>query len=379
MTTLAFFGHDAHDPAAQRRIAALGHAGAVVSAFTMRRGAAFETPWDNVDLGETKDAAFVQRLSALARARPILRRHIETLRSAQIFYARNLDMLVLAHWAKQTSGSNARLIYECLDVHRFLARADALGAGLRAVERRILQDTDLVVISSPAFAREYFDKRHRGLAHTALVENRLPWGFAYGERSRVSSRSTATLRIGWFGNLRCARSLALLTSLARRFPERVEIVMRGAPSAVCLPNFAHDISGLGNVTFAGRYRWPDDLASIYDDVDVVWAGDFHDPSANSKWLLPNRLYEGGYYATPPIAPSDCETGRWIERHGFGFTLAESLEETLPRLIDTLDSAAVAEKKSRLLASPEEVFLQPKTELAHVIEFALAADPRARSG
>lgn len=331
-----------------------------------------EAAWTNIDLGETSDAAFAQRIGALMAAQPILRAHRETLRDGAIFYARNLDMLWLAHWARRMSGSRAALVYECLDVHRFMTRADPLGMIMRGVERRLLADTRAVVISSPAFAREYFDKRHPGRARALLIENRLPWGFDYGARPTAPVARSGPIRIGWFGNLRCRRSLALLLTLADRFPERIEILLRGAPARTELGDFEAGLAGRANVSFGGRYAWPGDLAQIYADVDLVWAGDFHDPGANSKWLLPNRIYEGGYYCAPPIAPADSETGRWIEAHGIGFTLAEPLEETLPTFIETLDHAHVAEARARLAATPDAVFVQPKDELKAVLDLAPGA-------
>lgn len=372
MAKLIFFGHDAHDPAVQRRIQAFGHAGADVLAFTMRRGPLRENAWANIDLGETKDAAFAQRIGALVKARPILHAHQAALRDGEVFYARNLDMLALAHWARRMSGSKARLVYECLDVHRFMTRDDVVGAAIREMERRLLNDTSLVVISSPAFAREYFDKRQPGRARTLLIENRLPWGFEYGPRPTAPTERAGPIRIGWFGNLRCRRSLALLLALADRFPDRVELSLRGAPARTELGDFEASLAGRANVRFAGRYAWPDDLASIYADVDLVWAGDFHDPGANSKWLLPNRLYEGGYYCAPPIAPADSETRRWVAANGVGFTLQEPLESSLPNFIETLDRAAVAAARARLAAAPESLFLQPRDELKAVLDVARAA-------
>jgi succinoglycan biosynthesis protein ExoL len=372
LAKLIFFGHDAHDPAVQRRIKAFGDAGAEVLAATMRRGPPLQAPpWLNIDLGETRDAAFAQRIAALMAARPVLRQHADQLRGADIFYARNLDMLALAHWARRISGARARLVYECLDVHRFLARDDLVGAGLRAMEASLLRDTALIVVSSPAFVREYFEKRHSAFPKTMLIENRLPWGFDYGARPGGSAPAHDKLRIGWFGNLRCERSLSLLLDLAGRFPDQVEIKMRGAPARAALSDFEARVGGRANVSFGGRYAWPDGLAEIYRDVDLVWAGDFHDPGANSQWLLPNRLYEGGYYAAPPLAPAECETGRWIKAHGFGFTLAEPLEESLPAFIRSLDRTAVGHARERLMAAPESDFVQPKDELMGVIAAALA--------
>ncbi len=338
----------------------------------MRRGPSRETAWLNVDLGETHDAAFAQRIAALMQARPILRAHRDVLRQGAIFYARNLDMLWLADWARRMSGSQAALVYECLDVHRFMTRADGLGAMMRGIERRLLNQASAVVISSPAFGREYFDKRQAGLARTILIENRLPWGFEYGARPVAPVARTGPIRIGWFGNLRCRRSLGLLLALADRFPDRVELVLRGAPARTELGDFEAALAGRANVSFGGRYAWPGDLASIYGDVDLVWAGDFHDPGANSKWLLPNRLYEGGYYCAPPIAPADSETGRWIEARGFGFTLAEPLETTFPEFISSLDRMRISEARARLAKTSEAVFLQPKDELKAVLDLARGA-------
>lgn len=375
MIELAFFGHDAYDAAVARRIKALTEAGAGVTAYTMRRGAPFAPAWRNVDLGETRDAAFSQRIAAMAAARPLLRAHREQLSRADIFYARNLDMLALAVWAKRVSGAQAKLVYECLDVHRFMTRADALGAAMRALERALLAHVSLTVVSSPAFVREYFDVYQPRRTRTLLIENRLPAGFDYGPRpDAATSRANGKLRIGWFGNLRCRRSLALLMALADRFPERVEISLRGAPTKAEFADFEAELGARANVRFGGRYAWPGDLAAIYADVDVVWAGDFHDPGANSKWLLPNRIYEGGYYATPPIAPADSETGRWIDAHGFGFTLDEPLETTLPDFIAALDRARIEAARARMIAAPMSVFVQPKDEIASLISAALAPAP-----
>lgn len=369
MVQIIFFGHDAYDPAIQRRIAALENAGADVHAFTMRRGPPFSPSWRNVDLGATRDAAFIQRLGAMARAAPIILEHGEKLRGADAFYARNLDMLALAVNAKSASGSPAALIYECLDIHRFMTRQDYVGEAMRSLERALLKNVALTVVSSPAFVEHYFARVHPG-AKTMLVENRLPWGFDYGARDDGGSSQSGPIRIGWFGILRCRRSLGLLLDLADRFPHSVQLSLRGGPSRTDLPDLEARIAGRANVGFGGRYAWPDDLHKIYADVDVVWAGDFHDPGANSRWLLPNRVYEGGYFARPPIAPAESETGRWVAERDFGFTLPEPLEQTLPAFISTLDRSRIGAARARLLSAPLEVFLQPRDEMAHVLEAAI---------
>ena len=103
---------------------------------------------------------------------------------------------------------------------------------------------------------------------------------------------------------------------------KFEIVMHGMPALTEIPDFHHRIQGLTNVDYHGRYRAPEDLARIYAGLDLVWAGDFMEAGYNSVWLLPNRLYEGGYYAVPPIAPAGTQTAQmdrssqgWIYHRG----------------------------------------------------------------
>jgi succinoglycan biosynthesis protein ExoL len=254
-----------------------------------------------------------------------------------------------------------------------MTRDDVVGGLMRAAEGFLLRRSALLTVSAPAFLREYFDKRHGPRSYKPfLIENRLPAGRRYDPRPHAihKTREGKPIVIGWFGNLRCARSMKLLRRVAELYPERVRVVMRGYPSLADIPDFEAQTTGLENLSYRGRYKWPDDLAAIYDEVDVVWAGDFHDPGANSRWLLPNRLYEGGYFAAPPIAPAASETGRWIAARGHGFTLAEPLEQTLPDLIGDLDRATIDFHRAALIEAPVETFLQPEEEMKALLRAAM---------
>jgi succinoglycan biosynthesis protein ExoL len=99
---------------------------------------------------------------------------------------------------------------------------------------------------------------------------------------------------------------------------------------------APDFQEIGDTTpglhYFGPYRYPDDLATIYGRVHFVWAIDFFEAGLNSAWLLPNRLYEGGYCRRVPIALASVETGRWLARHNLGFLLADNLEPAAEALL-----------------------------------------------
>ncbi len=355
-----------------RRIGSLQRTGSQVRGYTMRREAPGSTDWDNVDLGRTYDGAMGQRLSSIVRAFPRLRPHYAELRKADIWVARNLDMLILAYLTRKAAGARAPLVYECLDIHHLMTRTDLVGRMMRGIERRLILASERVIVSSPGFIREYFDVHHRDQYQVSIIENRLPPGSVPDGRPEagIAKRADAPIVIGWFGNLRCVRSMTLLRDIARHMPDRVRVVLYGNPSLFDIPDFDQQVQGLPNLEYRGRYRYPDDLARIYGEVDLIWAGDFHDARFNSRWLLPNRVYEGGYFGVPPIAPLDSETGRWIQNRSEGWVVANPLEQTLGELLARLSHQEIFERRCKLLALDRERFVQPEQEMSLFVDQVL---------
>ncbi|MGH1421779.1 MAG: glycosyltransferase [Hyphomonas sp.] len=375
MTHIAFFGHDAADAAVRRRVAAFERDGLEVTGFMMARQSNVSTAWKNIKLGETRDGAFLNRIKNIFSGARIAASHADTLATADLVYARNLDMLACAFLAKRFCRLKTPVVYESLDVHRLLTRPDIVGKALRWIEKSLLRRTKGLVVSSPGFLKNHFNKHYPGLFTPYLIENRLTAGADYGARPVAGAKSLPVdgkLRLGWIGILRCQRSFELLCALADRFPDTLEVHLHGIPARNEIPIFEPELEKRANMHFGGKYRAPEDLADIYAPLDVVWAGDFMEAGYNSVWLLPNRIYEGGYYATPSIAPSGTETAEWIIERKCGFTIPEPLHETLPALIHDLldDRSEVNEFAATLLSLREDTFIQPAGFVGDIISSVL---------
>ena len=383
MTRIAFFGHDAADAAVRRRVRGFLDDGLQVTGFMMRRRDPGTLECENVDLGETRDGAFVQRIRQVFAGARRAAADRAKLAAADVIYARNLDMLACAFLARRYAGLVTPVIYESLDVHRLLTRSDLIGKAMRRLEHSLLKRTVGLVVSSPGFIRNHFEKHYAGDYRAFLVENRLAPGASYGLRPGVpgpgACGATRPLRLGWVGNLRCKRSFELLCQLADQFPDQLEVRLHGVPSRTEIAVFEPIIDERPNMTFFGRYRSPEDLAGIYDSLDVVWAGDFMEAGYNSVWLLPNRIYEGGYYCTPSIAPSRTETAAWLTQHECGILVDEPLDQTLPQLIASLvaDRGPIAERAAALVRAPENTFIQPPGFLASIVACCLSRSRTAR--
>ncbi len=377
MTRIAFFGHDAADAAVRRRVQGFRDDGLEVIGFTMHRRDDYSVDWDNVDLGRTFDAAYAQRVASVFRGARLAAAQREKLASADVIYARNLDMLATALLARRKAKLKTPVIYESLDVHRLLTRKDPIGFAFRRLEGALLKHTQQLVVSSPGFLTHHFEKHHRGRYTATVIENRLAAGADYGPRPTADAPASNALRVGWVGVLRCKRSLGLLLDAAHKLGPAITIDLHGIPALTEIPDFHERIKGIANVRFHGRYRSPEDLASIYAGLDVVWAGDFMEAGYNSVWLLPNRLYEGGYYGVPSIAPESTQTAAWADARNVGFTLPEDLATTLPQLLAQLgaNKSPIADRRARLLALPASTFVAERGELGRLIE----ATQRTRAG
>ncbi|THD78844.1 MAG: hypothetical protein E7812_10755 [Phenylobacterium sp.] len=374
---IAYFVHDLTDPAVARRVRMLQAGGAEPVVLGFRREAAAPVTLEGapvVDLGRTYDArlghrAAVTALTALGAAR--LRRH---LRGATVVMARTLEMLAVAEAARAFTGSRARLVYECLDIHRLMLGEGAKSRAMRAVERGLMRRADLLVVSSPAFLTHYFEPMQgvgRDLAiETLLVENKLLELAPSAEAPRAAPPPGPPWRIAWMGAIRCAKSLDIFTDLAARRPDLVEVRIHGRPAQAEFADFDGQVAAAPNLSFGGAYR-PGDLARLYGEAHLCWAIDYMEEGLNSSWLLPNRLYEASRFGVPAIALKDVQTGRRLAELGIGLRMGDPGE--LEAVLQALTPAAYAALRRDLAAVSESAFVADANDCRRLVE-SLAGTP-----
>jgi succinoglycan biosynthesis protein ExoL len=352
MATIAYLAHDTNDAAVERRVRMFQEGGDEVRLGGFHRRA----PHPEVagvavhDLGETADARLLSRLGTVARhlIRPADARALVA--GADVIVARNLEMLGVAARVAQPG---QRLVYECLDIHRLLLSDSAPARAVQAIERRLLSRVDMVLTSAPAFRDAYFRERRGYTGPIWLEENRLlQIGGERSEPTAPAANKGSPLRIGWFGMLRCHRSLAILRALTQQCAGEIEVLIAGIPSYTEFDDFDRDVADTPGVRFVGRYA-AGDLPRLYGDVDFAWAIDYFEEGQNSRWLLPNRLYESLSFGAVPIALSTVETGRWCTEHGVG-VLVEDPAAELPRLLARLSQSALTQLRAAAATLPRSL-------------------------
>ncbi|WP_457150018.1 glycosyltransferase [Mesorhizobium sp. P5_C1] len=378
MLHVLYLVHDVSDPAVRRRIIMLRAGGAEVTLAGFRRTTNPIADIEGlrpIDLGATRDGRFGQRLAAVAKAAFSIGSRLGDTPRPNLIIARNLEMLALARRARSAFGASVPIVYECLDIHRLVLRKDVLGKALRAVERFLARDVKLLVTSSPAFIANYFKPFGQVAAPIELVENKyfeaaaiLPGSpETHGSPDEVASPVGPPWRIGWFGALRCRRSLELLADFSRRMEGRFEIVLRGRPALSEFPDFHAFVESEPWLSFGGPYRNPEDMASIYGDVHFSWAIDFFEAGQNSEWLLPNRLYEGCRFGAVPISMGDTETGRFLSKQDIGILLPEASPEALEATLGKMDEHRFAGLKAHVLARNPRTWSYDRSDCRALVE------------
>jgi succinoglycan biosynthesis protein ExoL len=300
----------------------------------------------------TRDGRFAQRLAAVARAALTLGAKLRGVAKPDLIIGRNLEMLALANRAKALFSADTPIVYECLDVHRLLLRQNGVGKAMRAAERLLGRNSVLLMTSSPAFVREYFEPFRQFSAPVALLQNKvleIAGKAPDGLQLAAPPAAGETWKIGWFGALRCAKSLALLSAFTRQMGGRFEVVLRGRPAYSEFDDFDRLVAAEPYVHFGGPYRNPEELAQIYGEVHFSWAIDFFEEGLNSSWLLPNRLYEGCRYGAVPIAMRNTETGRFLADRHLGKLLDEPSVDALAALFEDLTPETYSAARRKILA------------------------------
>ncbi|CAN7638532.1 glycosyl transferase family 1 [Ensifer adhaerens] len=372
MLQILYFAQDLADPAVRRRILMLKAGGARVTLAGFRRGANALSAIEGIDpieLGTTRDGRFAQRVSAITKACLSLPAKLRAVGRPELIIARNLDMLAVANKAVSMFGGDVPIVYECLDIHRLLLRKDVAGRAMRASEAYLGRNARLLITSSPAFVEHYFRPLSGLETPVMLLENKV---LELGDRDclQVSAAPTARpdgpWRIGWFGALRCRKSLELLSTFSRRMEGRFEIVLRGRPAYSEFDDFDGFIRNEPHMTFHGAYRSPEDLGAIYDEIDFTWAIDFFEEGQNSKWLLPNRLYEGCRHGRVPIAMRGTETARFLAVRGLGFLLDEPEPDNLVSLLGAVDANSHADASGRVAACNTDTWVFRHTDCENLV-------------
>lgn len=370
MVKILYLVHDLSDAAVKRRISMFIAGGAEVTVAGFRRCEDEVTEvcgCPALDFGRTYNANFKQRILSIFKTILSIGKYRDPFKDCDIVVARNLEMLAIAVRGQAAFCDKQNLIYEVLDIHRLMLKANAIGKCLRALEKWLCRDACDIWTSSPAFVHSYFDVYNITKAPIRLLENKVfdPKGAL--DTSPTPPPAPDPWVIGWFGAIRCRKSFDILRQLAVTMKGRVRVVIRGRVSHDQIPDFDELVQQTDHMHFEGAYQYPDDLAALYQNIHFTWAIDFFEEGLNSSWLLPNRLYEGGLFQSVPLALNSVETGRYLKKLQLGILLEDAEVPRLVNLFETMDPDQYAVLKDKARSFPSDQWACSASDCKNLVQ------------
>ncbi|MEL6257927.1 MAG: hypothetical protein AAFQ67_02580 [Pseudomonadota bacterium] len=385
ISKLAYFSGDATNPTTRLRIRSLMESGVDVVGFTFRRTKFhrdFVPFWDNVHLGQSRDRHYLRRIFVNLGGLVQIIRNRRKLRDVEVLYARLFDAALLAMVTRWFFCRNAKLVYEFEDVQAIFFRHGPIGRTFRFLERRILSAVDLVVVASPGFAEGYLEPQQNYTGPVFLIENRIQLDEIPPKDAAPSPRASKWRDlqdrwvIGWFGTLRCEKSMQYLSEIAERMGDKVLIYTRGYPTETGLDAYKSLVNRHSNWIYEGEYTMPEDLEDLYGQVHFVWCMDFLDEGGNSELLLACRMYHGGYFGAVPLVTTTSRMAKHLAPHEIGFSIGDAVVDEVCDLLETMSWSRYEAEREKTLSKRDALFLEDGSTIRELLN-TLAEPPKRR--
>ncbi|NHZ86002.1 MAG: hypothetical protein GWP19_08985 [Planctomycetia bacterium] len=312
---------------------------------------------NHYNLGKIPQNNYIRRFVKIFFDIPRLSKILSNNPKIDVVYAWNFDIALLFVLTKLFSKRRYKFIYEVADVKPILLSKSVVGIFLRKFEQFILNHTDYLCVTSENFISNYFDKYYEYDAKTYILENKVyPKIDIKLINNKLNNIPTGSKwRIGLVGIFRCNTSLQLLLELAKTLPEKIEIILAGKPEEHVNESFK-ELTRLNDTLVIGEYRYPNDLQNIYSKIDIIWSADFSEPTVNSKWLLPNRIYEAGLFTVPQLCFSENKAiSNYIKSLNIGWILEEVNIKSLMDFFSSLTNEQYHQMKLNYSNLPSDLF------------------------
>jgi succinoglycan biosynthesis protein ExoL len=315
-----------------------------------------------VNLGEVPSGGYLKRLVPLVRALSRIRNcEIDLADGPVIKYGFGLDCAMLARCV----AGGVPLVYEVGDLRVRTGDRSLFGRFFHRIEQSVLRHAALLVTTAPAFVTEHFVKSVPGVDRKAIViENRIPSDFPVRRPAvRVWNKTRRRINLGIIGFLRYPKATLPFVSEVARRPDSYCLSIHGdGPMSADLRDIAARSS---NISFFGPFRNPDDLDSIYSDIDLSYVV-YDNENINVRLAIPNKFYESLFFCKPLIVAEGTELAERVLGLNVGVAVDPQKDGFCIDLLDRLSLGQVADWSHACFSVPAEQIIEDENEFLRAL-------------
>lgn len=284
---------------------------------------------------------------------------IKTVQKDDVIYVFGFDLVVISVFVTKVSG-RGKVVYEIPDIREVLLGGSMLHKLLLIIEKWVVKNLYYMVVTSEEYVTEYFNKiRRLSPRDYVVIENKVHaddyTNIVSTEGSRAYQKDS--ICVGYFGLLRCSRSLDCLIKLASEYGIQVDLYGIFMPST---RHYEELVNNTPNIHYHGSYQSPNQVATIYKGVDVVWAAYPYSSNSlgNHLWARTNRFYESLYFQKTPIVQKGTADARRASLLGdiaLEVDLSESADIVVKSLTYLLNWNTLERYNQRITVLPIESY------------------------
>lgn len=259
----------------------------------------------------------------------------QTVSSDTVIYYIGQDIAMVAQRLFKQS-----YIYEECDLSFSYIGNRLIQSFLHFLDKRLIKGSVVSVLTSEGFCQYHFGKMKPD--NVWIIPNKLDPRCLDYPFVKANTTATDRLRIGYVGKI--------------RFKATLDLLRYASTLSNCTLHFYgieqwfseddkrdfHNLCNEGKIECHGRYNSPDDLASIYSQIDLTVAT-YDVGSLNPKWAEPNKLYEAIYYETPIVVSAGCYLAQVVQQLNVGFVVDTTKESEIERLFSSINQELLREK------------------------------------
>lgn len=154
-----------------------------------------------------------------------------------------------------------------------------------------------------------------------------------------------TIKFAFVGGIRYNTIFSFAETVLKHFPQH-QFHFYGNFSTKAQEDQFSVLKKYPNCFFHGAFKSPDDLPSIYSNIDVLISA-YDVRGINPRYAEPNKLYEAIYFDKPIVVSSNSFLADKVARLGIGYDVDALNEEAVIELVKSIDKHSISEKRGSI--------------------------------
>lgn len=256
-----------------------------------------------------------------------------------LWYFFGLDV---ALFASILVGCKKPYIYEECDLVHTYIKNHIVSHILEFVDRCVINRSLMSIFTSEGFLIYHYGNNKRP-ANTYVITNRLNTSILQIPLVKKRPINLHHLSFAFVGGARFDSLLSISEIILKNFPNH-SFHFFGEPVDIFSERFLKLKSRYDNCYFHGAFKNPDDLPSIYSQIDIVVAT-YDIKYANVRYAEPNKIYESIYFETPIVVTEGTFLANKVSMLNIGYAVNPFNEHSVCEWVKNLSKASIEEKKA----------------------------------